>query len=200
MKVSSLIFLSLILTSCATRHVPLVKTTPHAVPGTTLSSEGIESVRYAENIKAYPLARYIDPNNSRVMHEAHPVYRVETTAKWNLHTNPRVSVAAGPSARVPDTASAPAPLRDELMAELNRQKEATRTVIQGGEAISQKLGELANTVQQTKEIAEQNSHLQEEVNTTKQRLQTLEDELRKKQRAERTGEPTEEQKNDQSDW
>ena len=200
MKVSPLILFSLILSSCATRHVPLARTTPHAVPGTTLPSEGIESVRYAENIKAYPLARYVDPNNSRVMHEAHPVYRVETTAKWNLHTNPRVSLSSGPSARVPDSTTASAPLRDELVAELNRQKEATRTVIQGGEAVSQKLGELANTVQQTKEIAEQNSQLKEEVNTTKQRLQTLEDELRKKQRAERTGEPTEEQKNHQSDW
>ncbi len=199
MKVAPLIFLSLILSSCATKHVPLVRTTPHAVPGTTLSSEGIESVRYAENIKAYPLARYVDPNNSRVMHEAHPVYRVETTAKWNLHTNPRVSLSSGPSARVSDSATTSAPLRDELMAELNRQKEATRTVIQGGEAVSQKLGELANTVQQTKQIAEQNSQLQEDVNTTKQRLQTLEDQLRKKQRAERMSQPTEEEK-DQSDW
>jgi hypothetical protein len=200
MKVSPLIFLSLILSSCATRHVPLVRTTPHAVPGTTLSSEGIESVRYAESIKTYPLARYVDPSNSRIMHEAHPVYRVETTAKWNLHTNPRVSLSSGPSARIPDAATASAPLRDELMTELNRQKEATRTVIEGGQAVSQKLGELANTVQQTKQIAEQNSQLQEEVNTTKQRLQTLEEELRKKQRAERMGQPIEEQKDKQSDW
>lgn len=199
MKVAPLIFLSIILSSCATRHASLVRTTPRAVPGTTLSSEGIESVRYAENIKTYPLARYVDPNNTRIMHEAHPIYRVETTGKWNLHTNPRVSLSSGRSGSVQDTTTASAPLRDELMAELNRQKEATRTVIEGGEAVSQKLGELANTVQQTKQIAEQNSQLQEDVNTTKQRLQTLEEELRKKQRAERTNQPVEEQK-EQSDW
>jgi hypothetical protein len=199
MKVAPLIVLSFVLTGCATRHAPSVRTTPHAVPGTSLSSEGIESVRYAENIKTYPLARYVDPNNSRIMHEAHPVYRVETTGKWNLHANPRVSLLSGRSESVQDTTTASAPLRDELMAELNRQKEATRTVIEGGEAVSQKLGELANTVQQTKQIAEQNSQLQEEVNTTKQRLQTLEEELRNKQRAERTNQPVEEQK-EQSDW
>jgi hypothetical protein len=34
-----------------------------------LPSDAIESVRYAENIKTYPLGRYVDPNNSRIMHE-----------------------------------------------------------------------------------------------------------------------------------
>jgi len=165
-----------------------------------LPSEGPESVRYAENIKSYPLARYVDPNNSRIMHEAHPVYRIETTAKWNLHVNPRVSVATGPSARASDTPTASAPLRDELTVELNRQREATKTVIQGGEAVSQKLDQLANTIQQTKQIAEQNAQLREEADATKQRVKALEEELRKKQRADKTSEPREEQKDNPSDW
>lgn len=134
------------------------------------------------------------------MHEGHPIYRVETTGKWNLHSNPRASVSLGPSARLPDTAAASPLLSDELTAELNRQREATRTVIEGGEAVSKKLGELADTVQQTKEVAKQNAHLQQEVNTTKQRLQTLEEELRKKQRAEGASQPTETPEDQKSDW
>jgi hypothetical protein len=45
------------------------KTAARSVSGTTLPSDAIESVRYAENIKTYPLGRYVDPNNSRIMHE-----------------------------------------------------------------------------------------------------------------------------------
>ena len=57
---------------------------PPAVSGTTLATEDMESVRYGENLKAYSIGRYVDPNDGLVMHEAHTVYRVETTAKWNL--------------------------------------------------------------------------------------------------------------------
>ena len=142
MKLILLIPLPILLAACATRHAPVVKMSPYAVPGTTLPSEGIESVRYAENIKAYPLGRYVDPNNSRIMHEAHSIYRVETTAKWNLHPNAPVSVPLGP-VRVRDTAKTTSPVGNELVAELNQQKEATKAVMQGGQVVSQKLGELA---------------------------------------------------------
>ena len=91
------------LAACASRNEPVVRVTPVSVPGTTLPSEGIESVRYAEDIKAYSLGRYVDPNNPGIMHEAHTIYQVETTAKWNLHPNAPVSMPLGP-VRVRDSA------------------------------------------------------------------------------------------------
>lgn len=180
MKLILLISLPILLAACATRHAPVVKISPYAVPGTTLPSEGIESVRYAENIKAYPLGRYVDPNNSRIMHEGHSIYRVETTAKWNLHPNAPVSVPLGP-VRVRDTAKTASSVGNELVAELNQQKEATKAVMQGGQVVSQKLGELASKLQQTQQIAEQNAQLKQEVDTSKKRLDALEEQLRSKQ-------------------
>ena len=56
-----------LLTACASQPKPHVR----AIPGTVLPSEGVESVRYSENIKAYPIGRYIDPNDTLVMHERH---------------------------------------------------------------------------------------------------------------------------------
>ncbi|MDQ3624839.1 MAG: hypothetical protein M3463_20550, partial [Verrucomicrobiota bacterium] len=103
MKLVLLIPLTLLLAGCASRRAPVVRVTPHAVPGTTLPSEGMESVRYAENIRAYPLGRYIDPNNSRIMHEGHTLYRVESTSKWNLHPNQPVAVPLGPVTRIRDS-------------------------------------------------------------------------------------------------
>ena len=121
-----LISLPFLLVACATKPPRVVDMTALSVPGTTLPSDGIESVRYAENIKTYPLGRYVDPNNSRIMHEGHSIYRVEKTAKWNLHPNEPVSVPLGPITHVRDSARTASPIGDELVAELNRQKEATK--------------------------------------------------------------------------
>ncbi len=179
MKFTLLIFMPFVLVACATKPARVQDMSARAVPGTTLPSDGIESVRYAENIKTYPLGRYVDPNNSRVMHEGHSIYRVETTAKWNLHPNEPVAVPLRPTIHAPDSARHAAAVGDELAAELNRQKEATKTVIQGGQVVSQKLGELTTALQKTQQIATQNIQLKQEVNTTKQRLDALEEELRK---------------------
>jgi hypothetical protein len=161
----------LLLAGCASKRAPSVAVRPRAVSGTTLPSEGIESVRCAENIKAYPLARYVDPNNRRLMHEAHTIYRVETTPRWNLHSNQLAAVQRGPATRTSNTLSETAPARDELIVELNRQKEATNAVIQGSQTVSQKLGQLGESVQQTKQVAAENVILRREVDATQQRLQ-----------------------------
>ena len=131
MNISPLLFFPLLFAACASRHTTAVRMGAHDVPGTALPSKGIQSVRYAENIKAYPLGRYIDPNNSRIMHEGHSIYRVETTAKWNLHPNEPVPMPRGPF-HIRDSARTTAPVGDELVAQLNQQKEATRAIMQGG--------------------------------------------------------------------
>lgn len=179
MKLPLLISMPFLLVACATKPARVVNMSARAVPGTTLPSDGIESVRYAENIKAYPLGRYVDPNNRRIMHEGHSIYRVETTAKWNLHPNEPVSVPLGPM-QVRDAARRTSPVGDEIVAELNQQKEATKAMMQGGQLVTQKLGELAGKFQQTQQIAAQNAQLKQEVDTTKQRLDALEEQLRVK--------------------
>ena len=200
MKLALLLPLPLLLAACATKPVRSVEISPRTVPGTTLPGEGIESVRYAESIKTYPMGRYVDPNNARIMHEGHRIYRVETTAKWNLHPNEPVVVPLGPVAHVRDSARATAPVGDELVAQMNQQKEATKAILQGGQAVSQKLGELAGKLQQTQELAAQNTQLKQEMNTARQRLDALEESLRQQQRAARTGPPTNGPKDEKTDW
>ncbi len=114
------------------------------------------------------------------MHEGHDIYRVETTAKWNLHPNEPVTVPLGPTVHVRDTVRAAAPTSDELLVELNRQKEATKAVIQGGEIVSQKLGELAGSIRQTAQLAAENAQFKKDFITTKERLDALEEQLRAK--------------------
>ena len=199
MKLPWLISMPFLLVACATKPARVVDMSARAAPGKTLPSDGVESVRYSENIKAYPLGRYVDPNDRRIMHEGHSIYRVETTAKWNLHPNEPVAVPLGP-VHVRDSARTTAPIGNELVAQLNQQKEATKAIVQGGQAVSQKLGERAGKMQQTQEIAAQNAVLKQEVNTAKQRLDALEEELRKQQRTARVPQPNDRPKDDKTDW
>ena len=197
MKLPWLISMPFLLVACATKPARVVDLSARAVPGTTLPSDGIESVRYAENIKAYPLGRYIDPNNRRIMHEGHSIYRVETTTKWNLHPNEPVSVPLGP-VQVRDAARRTSQVRDEIVAELNQQKEATKAMMQGGQVVTQKLGELAGKLQQTQQNAAQNVLLKQKVDTAEQRLDALEEQLRAKPSATSAKRPPEQF--EKSEW
>ena len=102
MKRISLSFLCIAaLVGCASERKPPPKvvTVRQAPAGVTMPrhSHSLESARYGEIVKAYPVGRYIDPNDPSVMHESHVIYRDESTAKWNLHPNAPVRVPLGPA-------------------------------------------------------------------------------------------------------
>ncbi len=166
-----------LLSSCATHRPGKVRITSTSIPGNTLPSAGVESVRYSENIKAYPMNRYIDPSNRLVMHEGHTVYRVETTPHWNLHPNVPVALPLGPVRANPSSRRA-SPMSDELIMEMNRQKAATKTLIQGTSVVSSKLNELSHGLEQTQQLAKEAQAMKEQVDATSQRMQTLEQELK----------------------
>jgi chaperonin cofactor prefoldin len=61
--------------------------------------------------------------------------------------------------------------------ELNRQRQATRTVVQSGEAVSAKLEEVSSALRENRKLAEQTLWLQQAVERTNQRLDALEAQL-----------------------
>jgi len=69
--------------------------------------------------------------------EGHTIYRVASIGKWNLHPG---SPAGLPNAAPRDPAEIDEPGTEELLVQSNRQKEVTRTVFEGSQAVSQKLG------------------------------------------------------------
>lgn len=161
------LFLALLAVSCANKTPPVV--TVESSPGRHLNRSESGSVRSPEKIKAYPLGRYADPNQRGVMHEAHTIYRVETTPKWNLAGKGRTTPP------VPTNAAHGELSRNELLVELNRQREATKAVMQSGDSVSTKLGDLASTLQRNQQtLAEQNAGILRELQTTRERVETLE--------------------------
>jgi hypothetical protein len=169
----------ILLCACASKR-PAVVQMPRTTAGTTLPREGLETVRYGENVKAYPIGRYIEPNNRLVMHEAHTVYRVETTAKWNLHPNAPVNIPTGPVVQIIDPARKESPVSPEVVAEVSKQKEATQTVIEQGNRINQTLSQLSQNLSATKQVADENAQLRQEVSSTRRRLEVLEEQFRKR--------------------
>jgi hypothetical protein len=169
-----------ILTGCSSPRV--VQMPPQ--PSTVLSPEQAESVRYAESVKAYPIGRYVDPNNDFVMHEAHTIYRVETTAKWNLHPRESADALLGTPVALIDSAKYNAPVNAAVIAEVNKQKAATAALLNESTKLNQTLSQLAGTFQA---VGEQNLQLKQEMSVTEKRLDVLEDQLRNKQTADTSG-------------
>lgn len=185
-----LIFIPLIFLSACASKKPVVVKMPPAVSGTALTTADMESVRYGENMKAYPVGRYVDPNNDLVMHEAHTIYRVETTAKWNLHPNvyPYApgNLPGGPVVGIIDPAHKDSPISPEIVAEVDRQKAATETLIAQSQRMNQALNQLSKILPVTSQVAEENAQLKAQALATGRRLELLEDQFRKQQTQQQT--------------
>ena len=176
-----LIFIPLLLLSACATQQPVIVKMPPSVPGSILTTVDTESVRYGENLKAYSVGRYIDPNDGLIMHEAHTVYRVETTAKWNLHPNAPVRLPGGPVIGIIDPAHKDSPVTPEVVAEVNRQKAATLALMAQGQRMNQSLNQLSKTLSATAQVAAENVELKSEATATEKRLDALEEEFRKTQ-------------------
>lgn len=157
--------------SCASRpQVALRPTRPPAV-------EPVEAVRYGEVVRAYHVGRYVDPNHPETMHEQHPVYRIEVSARWNLHPGPlnTVNLLNPP----PDAAFAPPLTNDVLVAEMNRQRETTARVLLEATKLAQSYGELQAVLREMKNVARNNALLSVRLATNEQRIVEFDRELQK---------------------
>ena len=180
-----LIYIPLILLPACASKKPVIVHMPPVVTGNALSTADMESVRYSENLKAYPVGRYVDPSDGFVMHEAHTIYRVETTAKWNLHPDvyPYApgNLPGGPVVGIIDPAHSDSPVTPEVVAEIDRQKAATQALIAQGQRMSQVVSQLSKVLPATSQVAEDNAQLKAQALATERRLELLEDQVRKQQ-------------------
>jgi len=111
------------------------------------------------------------------MEEADQVYRVEVSARWNLH--PGQANAANPLNPPPDAAFTPPPTNDVVIAEMNRQRETTALVMQQAVRLTQSYNELQNIFVEMKKVARDNAVLAARMATTEQRVAGFEKEMQK---------------------
>ena len=153
----------LLLSACST---PKLALRPSPAP----SAAGNSAVRYPEVVRAYHVGRYAEPNDDLVMHEQHTVFRVEENTRWDLHPG-----SCGGSAIIPrDAAFSPAPVNDDILAEVNSQRLATAQIMGQSRALSAALLQFQTALQQTRTNFQQTAALRVTVNNMKQRLDALE--------------------------
>ena len=172
MKQIALIPFLVVVAACAShapRTTPVASTAPSSRSVTDLSG-----IRFAEQIREYRVGRYVDPGDSLVMHDAHPVYRVEQTAAWNLRPNSKTQTTRSS----PASPSPGATQRDAELAELNKQRAATRAFTEQAATLNQRLEELTRAVAQTQEVVKQNVLLKQEMDSLRDRVDTLQKQSR----------------------
>ena len=116
------------------------------VAGTQMDQANVEKVRFSESLKAYPVNRYVDPNDPNVMHEGHVLYRRENTGGWNLNPNAPTVVPLGPALAVADGAKQPNPLPAELEQKMAEQNQLMASLIEQNESLAKELARLNKEV------------------------------------------------------
>lgn len=170
MKIFYLIPL-LFLSACST--APRLALKPQQPP----PEMGNNAVRYPEVIRAYHIGRYVDPNDSLVMHEQHVVYRVEGNTRWDLRPLRAATIGNGAvfsTASSPrDAAFSPTPINDAVLAEVNAQRLATAQIIMQARTLSVALAQFQIALQQTKTNFQETAVLREAVSAMQKRLDAL---------------------------
>ena len=137
------LFPALLLVGCASTH----PTTVDVGTGPLPQKHGVPnpaSVRTPEQLKAYPVGRYEDPNDPDVMHEGHTIYRAETSPQWDTDPNEPTSLPLGPGEMA---AAEPSQQHVALSAELEQRLKQEDQLLQ-------------NTYEQNKKLAEEIKALQ----------------------------------------
>jgi hypothetical protein len=165
MKYLALIPLVLV-ASCASRPKSQIAVRPLPPPAV----EPIEAVRYAEVVRAYHVGRYVDPNHPLAMHEQHPVYRVEASARWNLHPGPLWPATTNLLNPPHDAAFSPPPVNDAVIAEIGRQREATDRVINEARRLAQSHEEFQRVIQQMQTVVTNQVRLSSRLADAEQRV------------------------------
>ena len=163
-----------LLTACASRAPQRIAVAP-SPKGEPVASDRL---RTNEQLKEYRLGRYVDARDPFVMHEGHPLYRVETSARWDLRPNNGAALPRRNAVQPPSVSA-----NDAVVAEVNKQRAATRAFTEQTAALNQRLGELSQAVGQTQEIAKQNLELKRDVATLREQLDALDVKLRERKPA-----------------
>lgn len=130
---------------------------------------------------AYPFSRYIDPNHSDILHEAHTVYRVERHPHWNLRPGNNASRSSGSTnvairnGCVPNERAGGGNLtREEWLVEIQRQKLAAAELLKLNQKIELRCAELDEGASRFSKDVERHARPEKELQSAQVRLSRLE--------------------------
>ena len=128
----------LLLVGCA--HPPPIVTAGADPAPLPQRHDDTATVRMPEQLKAYPVGRYEDPNDPDVMHEGHTVYRAESSPEWNTAPNEPTELPLGPGEiAVVDPAQQHVALTAELEQRLKQEDQLLQTTYEQNERLAQEI-------------------------------------------------------------
>ena len=157
MKAMWILVTMLALGGCASRTSPAGGQASHEIKKTNLNrgeymtTSDLRRVRNPEFVKTYYMGRRPSKNGKR-MHEAHRVYELEKSPRWNLlRNNPKLR-STGPVKALTDPAFRPLPESERLQAETRRQEALTHELEATHETALRQLDSLKS------KVSEQSNH------------------------------------------
>lgn len=173
---NKLLILPIVMLSACAVHSPRKPTV------VTVASTGhpvsVDGLRTSEQLREYRFGRYVDPGDPLVMHESHPIYRVESTGEWDLR--PGIGNHSAPKAIVTAPSDS---TNDAVVAEVNRQRAVTRAVTEQTATLNQRLGEMTKAAAQSQELARQTLALKHDVAALQERMDSIDTRLSERKAA-----------------
>lgn len=146
-----------------THNSSTLQSVPSPMAGTTLDEGSTECLRSSEQLKAYPVGRYQDPNNPYVMHEGHTIYRAEQSPRWNLNPNAPVAVPLGPTVAVSDPAQQLSPVTAELEQKIQQQNQLIAATIEQNDRLGQEIHKLQDEQAKARDSIAAQEQLQQQL-------------------------------------
>jgi len=184
MKRLSLPFTLIVLAGCQSE--PTVVLAPSRTEQAVAAGRGLStgsapvgavgSLRQSETVKVYGMNRYIDPADSRIMHERHAVYRLEQQPAW-ITRSPRNQneVILGPIVGLRKPEYAPEPLAGETSREIFQARRGIEEANEGMKDLRESQEKLTSSVEViAKNTAEAERKLTAVVSVLNERVKHLE--------------------------
>jgi len=150
-------------------------------PGESRSSHAapvgsVGNLREAEAVKVYELNRYVDPADSRTMHERHAIYRLEQQPSWITRSpGNQQEVILGPILGLRKPEYMPEPMPGETAREIIQARRGIEEANAGMKDLRDNQEKLSGSVESlAKETAEAERKLTAIVSVLNQRIKRLE--------------------------
>ena len=178
MKTLALSLLLTLITGCSTR--PAARVVFRSAPPT---SDPAEHLRYGEVVRAYHVGRYVDPTHSSLMHEGHPLYRIEASPRWNLRNSNGGATTLGLLNPPRDAAYSQPQTNDVILAELSRQRDATERVMWEAFQLAGMYDQIKKAMADMSEVAKNHVWMRTRLSNAEQRVNEVSSELEKVSKA-----------------
>lgn len=180
----SLVAIVLILCGCQTRQTASVASRKQAHFDSVARGQGavsapvdsVSGLRASGSVKVYGMNRYVDPLDSRIMHERHAIYRLEQQPAWISRSSKyRKEVILGPVVGLTREEYAPEPLPGETAREMMQARRGVDKANDSINAVRESQEKLTNSVESlARETAEAERKLTSVLSILNERVKHLE--------------------------